>query len=54
MFPFCSVISVVPLPKGNLNERAGALISLMNQLNYLTAAETKNELKLLNCKYREK
>ena len=40
-------------PKGNLNKPTVALINLMNQLNNFTDDEKVNELKLLNCKYRE-
>ena len=36
MLPFCVVISIIFLPKGNLNKLTGALISLMNQLSNST------------------
>ena len=53
ILPFCTVNSIMPLPKGNLNKPTGALISLMNQLNNFTDDKKENELKLPNCKYIE-
>ena len=41
------------LPKGSVNKHTGALINLMNQLNNFINFK-ENELKLQNCKYREK
>ena len=42
------------LPKGSLNKSTVALINLMNQLNNFTDDTKQNELKLPNCKYRDK
>ena len=42
------------LPKGSLNKPTVALINLMNQLNNFIDDEKENELKLPNCKYRDK
>ena len=53
ILPFCTVNSVMSLPKGSLNKPTGALINLMNQINSLTDDEKENELKLPNCKYRD-
>ena len=54
ILPFCSTVnSIMPQSKGNLNKPTVALINLMNQLNNFTDDEKVNELKLLNCKYRE-
>ena len=41
IFPFCTVYSVMPLPKGSLNKPTGALINLMNQLNNFTTTWKK-------------
>ena len=54
MVPFCTVKTVMSLPKGNLNKPTGVFINLMNQLhNNVTADNKENELKWRNCKYRE-
>ena len=54
MVPFCTVKTVMSLPKGNLNKSTGVFINLMNQLhNNVTADNKENELKWRNCKYRE-
>ena len=53
ILPFCTVNSIMPLPKGNLNKPTDALINRMNQLNNFTDDEKENELKLPNCKCRE-
>ena len=42
------------LPKGSLNKPTVALINLMNQLNNFIDDEKENELKLPNCKYKDK
>ena len=54
ILPFCTVNSVMSLPKGSLNKPTVALINLMNQLNNFIDDEKENELKLPNCKYRDK
>ena len=53
ILPFCTVNSVISLPKWSLNKPTGALINLMNQFNNFTDDEKENELKLPNCKYRD-
>ena len=53
MHSFCTVNSIMFLPKGNLNKPTGALINLMNQLFNFTDDKKENELKLPNCKHRE-
>ena len=53
ILPFCTVSSVMSLPKRSLNKPTGALINLMNQLNNFTDEEKENELRLPNCKYRD-
>ena len=39
ILPFCTVNSIMPLRKGNLNKPTGASINLMNQLNNFTNDE---------------
>ena len=41
------------IPQGNLNESAGALVSLIKQLNNFTDDEKENESNLPDCKYRD-
>ena len=53
ILPFCTVNSIMPLPKRNLHKPTDAITSLMNQLNNFTDDKKENDLKLPNCKYRE-
>ena len=48
---FCTVNSIMPLPKGKLNKPTGKLISLINHFYNFTDDGKENKFKLPSCKY---